>query len=242
MEQMDKRETIFFNSVFFVLGFTIVFSVVGIALQTFLSRISFSTMNLLRIIGGVVITFFGIVLAASAKYAIPFFSIEHKFRFAGVQSSYLSSLLFGVGFALGWTPCVGPILGAVYALAATSPAVGFLLLLFYSIGLGIPFIIAGAFISRLYDFRKRISGFLTYFSVISGIFLVVMGILVITGYIGLLAIFLNGAQAPMANGNQLNLLIALIAGVLTFLSPCILPLLPAFLAYMGGTTVREVKK
>jgi cytochrome c biogenesis protein CcdA len=108
--------------------------------------------------------------------------------------------------------------------------------------MGIPFLIFGAFISRLSEFMKRIKGFLKYFNIVSGVFLLAVGALIVTGYIGLLAIFLIGPQSTMLLSNQLNFLIALFAGILTFFSPCILPLLPAYLSYMAGTTSEEVRK
>jgi cytochrome c-type biogenesis protein len=80
-----------------------------------------------------------------------------------------------------------------------------------------------------------------YFSIVSGLFLIVLGVLVVTGYIGLLSVFLVGPNSQMPLSNQLNFLIALIAGVLTFLSPCILPLVPAYFAYMAGTTAEKVR-
>jgi cytochrome c-type biogenesis protein len=239
---MQKQEKIFLNSVFFVLGFTLIFSVFGLLFQTVLAHAPHSIMDVLRIVGGVLIIGFGILLIASAKYIIPFFSTEHKIRVNRFSNSYLSSFVFGIAFALGWTPCVGAILGAIYIFAATSPGIGFLLLLAYSLGLGIPFLIFGAFISRLSEFMKRIKGFLKYFNIVSGVFLLAVGALIVTGYIGLLAIFLIGPQSTMLLSNQLNFLIALFAGILTFFSPCILPLLPAYLSYMAGTTSEEVRK
>ena len=238
---MRKEDIIFLNSVFFVLGFTLVFSIIGILLQTVLAHISYSAMGILRIIGGLLIIFFGILLIASAKYIIPFFSTEHKIQVRRFSNSFLSSFVFGLAFALGWTPCVGAILGAIYTFAATSPGIGFLLLLAFSLGLGIPFLLCGAFISRFSGFMEHIHGFLKYFDIVGGIFLLAMGILVVTGYIGEISIFLIGAAGPMSLSDQLNFLFALVAGVLTFLSPCILPLLPAFLSYMAGTTAETVK-
>ncbi|MFI5412813.1 MAG: cytochrome c biogenesis protein CcdA, partial [Candidatus Micrarchaeales archaeon] len=188
------------------------------------------------------IIIFGILLIASTKYIIPFFSTEHKIQVKRFSNSFISSFVFGIAFALGWTPCVGAILGSIYALAASEPGLGFLLLIAYSIGLGIPFLIFGAFISKLSGFLERIKVFLKYFSIVGGAFLIVMGLLVVTGYIGLISIFLLGTQGAGASGNQINFLFALTAGVLTFLSPCILPLLPAFLSYMAGTSVEQVRK
>lgn len=239
---MESRDIIFLNSVFFVIGFVIVFSIIGIALQTVLLHASLMTVDILRTIGGLIIIAFGILMVASAKYIIPFFSAEHKIHVRRFENSYLSSLVFGIAFALGWTPCVGAILGSIYTLAATSPGLGFLLLMAYSLGLGIPFLIFGAFISKLSAFLKKISTFLRYFSVASGLFLIFLGILVVTGYIGLLSVFLVGPNGPMSLGTDLNFLFALLAGLLTFLSPCILPLLPAYFSYMAGTTAKEVSK
>lgn len=239
---MRKQDIIFLNSVFFVLGFTLVFSVVGILFQTILSHVSHSAMGVLSIIGGTLIIIFGILIIASTKYIIPFFSSEHKLEVKRFSNSYLTSLVFGIAFALGWTPCVGAILGSIYVLAATSPSIGFLLLLAYSLGLGIPFLIFGAFISKVSDLMKKVHGLLKYFSIVSGVFLIAVGVLVVTGYIGMLAIFLNGASGMTGFSGQLNFLIAIFAGVLTFLSPCILPLLPAYLSYMAGTAADEAKK
>lgn len=238
---MESQERVFLNAVFFVLGFTIVFSLLGILFQTALSHASFEIMSILRVIGGIIIIGFGILLIASVKYIIPFFSTEHKIRPRRFSNSYISSFVFGFAFAIGWTPCVGAIIGAIYILAATSPGIGFLLLLAYSLGLGIPFLIVGAFVSRLSGFMKRIRTFLKYFNIISGSFLIALGALVVTGYIGLLAIFLIGPQSGMALSNQLNFLIAIFAGIITFFSPCILPLLPAYLSYITGTASEEMK-
>jgi cytochrome c-type biogenesis protein len=232
---VKRDEVIFLNSVFFVIGFTLVFSILGILFQTLLAHTPHSIMSTLTILGGAVILIFGILMIASTRYIIPFFSQEHKFRIKRFDSHYLTSLVFGVAFALGWTPCVGAILGAIYIFAATSPGLGFLLLLAYSIGLGVPFIVVGAFVSRLSSFLKRIRQFMKYFSVVSGVFLVVLGLLVITGYIGELSVFLINPSSGMSAGGQLNLFIAFIAGLLTFLSPCILPLVPAFFSYIAGS-------
>lgn len=232
---MRKNEVIFLNSVFFVIGFVMVFSVVGVLLQELLSGTAVALMGAFRIIGGAAIVAFGVVLIVSTRRMIPFFSGEHRLHFKRWSNSFLSSLVFGVAFAIGWTPCVGPILGAIYALALTSPGTGFLLLMAFSLGLGIPFLIAGASISRFSGFTKRAGPFLKYFNVIGGVFLIAIGALVVTGYIGEISVFLVGSGGFMELNGSLNFLIAIAAGILTFLSPCILPLVPAYFSYIGGT-------
>jgi len=219
----------------------------GVLLQTVLSRASLEAVNAIRLVGGSVIVAFGLLMIASTRYAIPFFSVEHKIRVSKFINNYVTSSAFGIAFALGWTPCVGAILGSVYTLAAVSPGLGFLYLMAFSLGLGIPFLIAGAFISRVSGFMRRSGRFLRYFGIVSGLFLIGVGLLVVTNYIGILQIFLNGVGplGSLANPlgqSQLSFLIALAAGFLTFISPCILPLVPAFLAYVSGTSVEVVKR
>ncbi len=241
-QTMNKRTVIFLNSVAFVLGFSLIFSLVGVLLQTLLSNVAFDVVNGLRIIGGIVIIFFGIFLIASLKYSIPFLMREHKLKARRFSNSYISSFIFGVAFAVGWTPCVGAILGSIYTLAATAPGSGFLLLLAYSLGIGIPFMIVGAFTSRFSGFLERSQGVLKYFNIIGGLFLIAMGFLVLFNYIGIIASFFVSTEGAITVTGQLNFLIAFLAGIITFLSPCILPLIPAFLSYIAGTTAIEIKK
>jgi len=246
-DQTKARERTFLNSAFFVLGFTLVFSVVGVLLQTVLSKAPFEAMDAVRLAGGTVIVAFGALMIASTRYAIPVFGTEHRFHIRKFGSSYLTSSAFGVAFALGWTPCVGAILGSVYTLASVSPAFGFLYLMAFSLGLGIPFLLAGAFVSRVSWFLRSTRGVLRYYGVISGVLLVAVGLLVVTNYIGVLQIFLNGI-GPLASltnplgQSQLSFLVAISAGFLTFISPCILPLVPAFLAYVSGTSAEAIMR
>jgi cytochrome c-type biogenesis protein len=245
--QEKERERVFLNSAFFVLGFSMVFSLIGVLLQTVLSKASLEAVDTVRLAGGVVIIALGVLMVASVRYAIPFFSTEHKIRARRFSSSYATSSVFGMAFALGWTPCVGAILGSVYTLAAVSPGLGFVYLMSFSLGLGIPFLIAGAFISRVSGFVNRAGRFLRYFGIVSGAFLIAIGVLLVSNYIGSLEIFLDGVGplASLANplaGAQLSFIVAIGAGFLTFLSPCILPLLPAFLAFVSGTSVEAARR
>ncbi len=238
----EIRAKIFLNSVAFVLGFTLVFSLFGVLLQTVLSNVAFDAVNILRTVGGTVIILFGIFLIASLKYSIPFLTREHKFRARKFSNRYFSSFVFGVAFAAGWTPCVGAILGSIYALAATAHGTGFLLLFVYSLGIGIPFLIAGLFTGSVSGFLQKSQNLLKYFNIIGGLFLIAIGILVVTNYIGILATFFVGPGSMAVTASQLNFLVAFVAGIITFISPCILPLLPAFFSYMAGTAATEAKK
>lgn len=238
---MNRRTVIFLNSVAFVLGFTIVFSLVGVLLQTLLSSVAFDVVNILRTVGGLIIIIFGILLIVSLKYSIPFLASEHKIKIRRFSNSYITSFVFGIAFAIGWTPCVGAILGSIYTLAAVSPGIGFILLLAYSLGIGVPFLIVGFFTSRVSGFLEKSQNILKYFNIIGGLLLIAIGMLVAFNYIGILANFFVG-EAGISVAGQLNVMLAFVAGIVTFISPCILPLLPAFFSYMAGTAANEVKE
>ena len=99
------------------------------------------------------------------------------------------SFVFGLAFAVGWTPCVGPILGTILTLAATTPSVAFNLLLVYSLGLGIPFILMGVFYSRASRIIRSMSKHLKYYNLILGAFIIILGILVFTNQLAYIANF-----------------------------------------------------
>jgi len=134
------------NTIFFVLGFSIIFSTLGVLINSILSENINQLANSLNWIAGIIIVIFGIFMIASTK--INSLNKEKKFQIKNFKSSYPMSFVFGLAFAIGWTPCVGPILGTILTLAATTPSISFTLLLAYSIGLGIPFILIGIFFSK----------------------------------------------------------------------------------------------
>src|SRR5271157_2690189 len=111
----EKRWRIFFSSIFFVLGFSLVFSLLGILFQTLLSNVSYSVQIWLGRIGGIIIILFGLFMLGLLT---PFFLLrEHKIDLSKMNSSYFTSFIFGVAFAVGWTPCVSAALGAILGLA-----------------------------------------------------------------------------------------------------------------------------
>jgi cytochrome c-type biogenesis protein len=170
---------------------------------------------------------------------------------------YLSSGLLGVGFAAGWTPCVGPILGGIWLLAGSSATVGqgAALLAIYSLGLGIPFLITGAAFSSTTGLLRRINRHANIVSIISGLFLLYVAYLLWTDSLALMATrfaFLNewvfrleDAITAMsgAGGDMLSLSLlaamplAFLAGLISFISPCVLPLVPAYIGYLSGAAL-----
>lgn len=182
-----KRSKVILNSVFFVLGFSIVFSVLGIFINGILSSGIGDFVTTFNYIGGSIIIGFGIFLILSSKIRI--FNFEKKFFPKREKASYPMSFLFGLAFAAGWTPCVGPVLGTILTLATTTPSVAFHLLLAYSLGLGIPFIVMGVLFSRATKIIQRMSKHLRYYSIILGGFIIVLGILVMTNQLAYVANF-----------------------------------------------------
>src|SRR3989344_2689318 len=181
-----NRVKMFLNSVFFVLGFASVFALLGVLFNTLLSTVSFTVQEWLSRIGGVII-FFGLYLVGLLK--LPFLEREHKFSVKKFSISYVTSFVFGAAFAVGWTPCVGAILGSVFALAISQPGQSFFLLLAYSLGLGLPFLLVGLFATQALALINRSQKFLKYFNIVVGILIILLGILVFTQTLGFVANF-----------------------------------------------------
>lgn len=184
----SKRKEIFINSVFFVLGFGIVFALLGLLLNTILENIAYDVQIWLSRIGGVMIIFFGLYLVGLIR--IPFLEREYKMSVnTKFKSRYATSFLFGLAFAAGWTPCVGPALGVILGLAATAPGSAFILLLTYALGLGIPFLIVGAFAGQAAEFINRHAVGLKYLNIVFGVILLALGVLIFTQKLSLIASF-----------------------------------------------------
>jgi len=182
-----NRTNVILNTVFFVLGFSIVFSTLGVIINSTLGGLSSDLISGLNQIGGIIIIGFGIFLLLTTKFRS--LNIEKKFFPKREKASYPLSFLFGLAFAAGWTPCVGPILGTILTLAAATPTVSFYLLLAYSLGLGIPFILMGVFFSRATRVIQAMSKHLKYYSVIIGALIIILGVLVFTNQLAYIANF-----------------------------------------------------
>ncbi|MDE1816145.1 MAG: sulfite exporter TauE/SafE family protein [Thaumarchaeota archaeon] len=188
-----SRLNILLNTIFFVAGFTVVFSILGVVLNSVLSNTTGKIFTDFNHIGGIIIIAFGVFMLLSSK--ISKLNFEKKIIPNRANTSYPLSFVFGLAFATGWTPCIGPILGSILTLAATSPGHAFILLLSYSIGLGIPFILMGIFFSRFTRFIRSMSKHLKYYSIIMGALIITLGVLVYTNQLAAIASFplLNNA-------------------------------------------------
>ena len=179
------RIKIFASTFLFVLGFAVVFSLLGVLLQSILSSIAYDVRNILGYIGGIIIILFGLMLMGVIK--IPALEVEKKLKIKKSNFPLISSFLFGAAFAVGWTPCVGAILGSVLTLAVTNPSSALPLMLSYSLGLGVPFLLTGLFIGQASGIIAKISPYLNTLNKIFGIILVILGILVFTNTLSVVA-------------------------------------------------------
>lgn len=184
--QQGARLKVFLNSVAFVLGFSFVFALLGVLLNTVLERVSYNVQTWLSRIGGIVIILFGLYILGLIK--ISFLEREHKFAVRKKFSvTYVTSFVFGSAFAVGWTPCVSAILGSVFALAVTKPGLGFVLLMSYALGLGVPFLLVGLFTTQAVKLINKSATLLKYFNIAVGILLLILGILVFTNKLNIVA-------------------------------------------------------
>jgi len=170
-----------FHSLSFVLGFSLIFIILGASVGLIGTSITAYSVLLRQIAGGLIIAF-GVFLIAAFK--LPWLNYEKRLSTkAGSNPGYLRSIGIGAAFALGWTPCIGPILGAILTLAWSSQtaAEGALLLTIYSLGLGIPFIILGLVWGAIMPLWKSINRYLWVISIVSGVLLIIVGILMLTG-------------------------------------------------------------
>jgi cytochrome c-type biogenesis protein len=183
-----SRLKIFLNSIAFVLGFSVIFALLGVLLNTLLESVSYTVQTWLSRAGGLIVIIFALYVLGLIK--INFLQKEHKFVIRKKFSfTYLTSFVFGAAFAIGWTPCVSAVLGSVLALVITRPGLGFVLLLSYSLGLGIPFLLVGLFTGHAIKWIEKSQRFLKYFNIIVGILLLILGVLVFTNKLNIVANF-----------------------------------------------------
>ncbi|MBI3995975.1 MAG: sulfite exporter TauE/SafE family protein [Nitrospirae bacterium] len=178
------------NSLLFILGFSLVFIAFG-ASATAIGQMFLLHQDLIRKIGGLLIILFGLYLIGALK--IPFLMAYKQYHFQSRPAGAVGSVLIGITFAAAWTPCVGPILGSVYMLAGTSQSVsdGVRLLAVYSIGLGLPLLIAAMSVSLFLSSYRKMKAHMWIVSLASGIFLILVGTLVFTNSLRILNAWLT---------------------------------------------------
>jgi cytochrome c-type biogenesis protein len=191
-----QRLPIWLHALFFVLGFGLVFVSLG-ATAGLLGSILYPIMPYVVRVGGVLVVVFG--LQVSGLISIPWLAMDRRLELeVAPQRTYGRSFLIGIVFAAGWTPCVGPVLTTITLLAADSrtAVTGALLLAVYALGLGVPFLAVAGLADVALPLLRRLNHYMRIISIISGILLIIMGILLTLGLFEQLVFWLNARFAP----------------------------------------------
>ena len=285
----SSRLAVFLHALAFVLGFTVVFTLIGSAAGLLGQNLN-AYLPMVQRIGAVLLAIFGLVTLGVFRWLVNLLSTRTDLNANPAAAAlvsilnffntllytekrmtemhqvnrnwgYLSSGLLGVSFSAGWVPCVGPILGSILFLAGDTATVGqgASLLAIYSLGLGIPFLITGAAFSTVARFLRRINRYANIVSIVSGLFLLYVAYLLGSGTLATLTTqfaFLNEWSASIeewigtvsgTNGDIISLSLvsaaplAFFAGVISFISPCVLPLVPAYIGYLSGAALNNRK-
>ncbi len=240
----NERLKLFLHALLFVTGFSLVFIVGWGGSVTVLGQFFGAYKRVIAQIGGVIVIMFG--LATLEVIRLPWFYADTRAQFSARSGTFGGSALMGVFFAAGWSPCIGATLGAILTLGLSEQTVGQAMWLAsgYSLGLGIPFLAMALGLERATGWIKRVGRYRRAIQIASGVFILTIGILLFTNTMTLIAVwaYKNGlyverfalfAAAP-------TYFTAILAGLLSFLSPCVLPLVPAYLGYLSGHTFQKV--
>jgi cytochrome c-type biogenesis protein len=183
------RKLILTRSFGFIIGFTSIFLALG-ASTSFLGGMFLQNQQLVEQLGGIIIVLFGLQLVGI--FQLNFLMSEKRMKNPAKSASFGRSILFGLVFAAGWSPCIGLVLGSILALAAQNdPAGGMILLLFYSAGLAVPFLIVGLLFAKSLDRVRNLNRFLPFFQKLSGGIMIVLGIMLFTGLFSRIAGYLS---------------------------------------------------
>ncbi len=179
LKQKQQRSKIMIYSSMFVLGFSLIFILLG-ASATLLGKIILTNQKLLNKIAGILIMLFGLHLTGVLKIGL--LNFEGRFQLKNIKPSPGLAFVFGIAFALGWSPCIGPILASILVIAGNQDTVGqgILLLTVYSAGLAIPFLLSAVALDRFFSFFNRIKKYFRAIELGSGILLVILGYFIFT--------------------------------------------------------------
>ncbi len=185
-----SRAQVFTTSLAFVLGFSIVFVALG-ATATAIGKFLLAQLPLLSKIAGAILIVFG--LHTMGVFRLAFLETEKRMQAQRKPAGVLGAMVVGVAFAFGWTPCIGPILGGILAIAGSRNSIseGVTLLAIYSLGLGIPFLLTSLAINQFFSATKRIRRYYHAIEVASGVLLVAIGLLIFTGQLTIIVRYLT---------------------------------------------------
>ena len=188
-EIIKDNKSVLLKTIFFSIGFSIVFISFGIT-ASFIGKLLISYSNQLRIIAGIIIILFSLQFIGLINLKI--LNSETRFFTKNYNDNLIFPIIVGAAFGFGWTPCIGPVLGSILALAAIEENIskGILLLSFYSLGLAIPFIISGILIDKFLFFSKSFKKYISTITKVGGAILLLTGIAILTGQLQVLGFFI----------------------------------------------------
>lgn len=189
---------IFINSLFFVLGFTVIFTLLAALLYLVFSQLGGAKVWVDRV-AGLIIVIFGLHIMGVIN--IPFLNYEMKMKTGKAKATFLSSFIMGIAFGAGWTPCIGPILSGILFTSTSSqnPMSAVLLLIVYSLGIGIPFILTGLATAKFLALFDKLKKHYKVVEIVSGIFLVILGILIATNLMSVISAWASQAMPGLSN-------------------------------------------
>jgi cytochrome c-type biogenesis protein len=196
-----SRRAALIHSLLFITGFTLIFLALGATATALGQVLNYQRVWISRV-GGILIIVFGLYMLG--VFDVAAFSRERRFHIADKPVGYLGTLLVGVAFGAGWTPCIGPILGSILTYTASSADLqrGIGLLLAYSLGLAVPFLLAALAVERFMGFFQRMRRHMVWVTRTSGVLMIAVGLLLVTNYFTILASYLQ-AFTPEALRSRL---------------------------------------
>ena len=188
-EVVKEKKPVLLKTIFFSVGFSIVFICFGIT-ASFIGKLLINYSNELRIVAGIIIILFSLQFIGLINLKI--LNSETRFFIKSYKDNLIFPTILGAAFGFGWTPCIGPVLGSILTLAAIEENIsrGILLLLLYSLGLAIPFIVSGVLIDKFLFFSKNFRKYISTVTKVGGIVLLFTGIAILTGQLQVLGFFI----------------------------------------------------
>ena len=180
---LNHRMKAITHTLFFILGFSIIFFALGLS-ATLIGQLFVSYRNVIRVVGGIIVIVMG--LALSGLLTPKWLMMEKKWEYKTNRTSYLGSVLVGISFAAGWSPCIGPILAGVLVLSATQSAYGISLILAYIVGFTMPYLILGFSLGSV----RKLAKYGAILSKVGGYIMIVMGVLLLTNMLSRITILL----------------------------------------------------
>jgi cytochrome c-type biogenesis protein len=240
---LNQRLTTFAHALAFVTGFSLIFVIGWGGTATLAGQFFGQYKDIIARVGGIVVILFG--LATLDIVRVPWFYADTRVQLSGQHGPFASSALMGIFFAAGWSPCIGATLGAILTMGLSQDTVGQAMWLSsgYSLGLGIPFLLLALGLERASGWVHRMKRYQRIFKIASGVLILIIGVMLLTNTMSRIAIwaFQSGyyVESFAAYAAAPTYFTAILAGLLSFLSPCVLPLVPAYMGYLSGQAVKN---